>query len=182
MHWRTLLENYLAACALDDVVRLEAERHGHRYKFLTEHASTEFIHLEKRRHEKNHLKVSADAADPESFKLIEQTDTTIVVEVEPGDNQIPHTTSRFQFVAEDSNWLFNDYFWKCSCSDGNCRWCEGSGICVVCRGDGNCKFCDNQLTCQLCKGAKKCSICSDSIMPGWNSMKPKFKEDKEEVG
>jgi hypothetical protein len=175
MKWRDLIQQYLAACAADDAARIDAERVGRRQQFMATHASTEFIHLEEQRLRENTSRLSASPSDSESFQLIEETDSLMIVEVKPGENQIPHATTRFQLVIENGRWVLDDYLWKCQCENGDCNWCGGSGDCAVCGGDGNCKFCDDELTCQLCKGEGKCSSCATSKMPGWNTMKPKPK-------
>ena len=175
MHWRNLIENYLKACALDDLARQTAALEANRGQFLQQHASETFIAYETQRIQDNIERLSKSPSDPNSFDIVDENNNFMIVYVPSGENGLPHHATRFLLTKPNGNWLIDDYYWECSCDDGNCNWCSGSGICAVCGGNGECKFCDNDLTCQLCKGSKQCGRCGGTDMPGWTSMGPKPK-------
>ena len=170
MTWRELIAQYLAASANDDRNRLEAELGGGRREFVATHGTTRFKEFESDCLQSRAKNTEALSPSSDSFVVVYEQDELIVAEVQPGPNGHPYPLTRYRLVQSLGQWQLDDYLWKCSCSNGECDWCGGSGICSVCGGEGECKFCSDELVCQLCKGTRVCNSCKDSDTPGWNSM------------
>ena len=170
MTWRELIAQYLAASANDDRDRLKAEFGGGLRQFVETHGSTRFKEFENERLQSRAKNIEALSPSLDSYVVVNEQDELIVAEMQPGPNRHPYKLSRFRLVRNLGQWELDDYLWKCSCSNGECNWCGGSGICNVCGSDGECKFCCDEHVCQLCKGTRVCNLCKDSDMPGWNSM------------
>ena len=170
MTWRELIDQYLATCQSDDRNRLAAEVNGDRQEFIDAHGSERFKQYEKRRLESHATRTEESPSPPDSYELVHEQDDLVIAEVQPAPNGHPFKVTRFRLIRLQGQWRLDDYLWKCQCTNGECEWCGGSGICAVCHGEGECKFCGGQHVCQLCHGSCSCRICKDSDMPGWNSM------------
>lgn len=173
MNWRELIHRFLTACAEDDHGRSLVAAQSRRNKFIQEYGAENLRRNCAKRIEANLALSNASLGSPDDYRLIEESSDLIVAEVDPGPNRQPYRLTRFRVANRGGRLELVDYFWKCGvCDDGNCKWCNGSGLCHMCDGVGVgvCDFCDADSSCAMCEGTRACSMCKDGEMPGWRRM------------
>ena len=93
----------------------------------------------------------------DTYKQIEETPSRVIAEVEKTNHPDLFFTTRFLVVKVDNEWKLDDIFWKCTCENG---------VCYICKGTGFCAFCN---------GTSRCDLCFESQIPGWKSRTSIFK-------
>ena len=170
MNWRDVIHEFLTACAENSRARFLVEGDSPRSKYILKSGTEDMVTRESERLRKNIVESAGPIGSSEKYRLVVEQPNLIIAEVDPAGNRHPFRLTRFRLVVADEQWKLDEILIKCSCTEGACSWCDGTGKCSVCGGGGDCKFCDGSSECQLCKGAYLCSICESSAMPGWNRM------------
>jgi hypothetical protein len=178
MGWRGVIHHYLMAC-VEDSRRVSPPTR--RAQFIDEHGTTALKHREQENQARLEKRVeSQQVPSPETYKVIEESPTRVIAEVEKGNLLELFGATRFLVVNVDNQWKLDDIFWNCVCKTGVCILCEGKRYCMHCNGRGftrrffgllkqECILCHGKPKCTYCSGTGRCKHCSESPIPGWTS-------------
>lgn len=178
MGWREIIHQYLTACIEDS---LQLPPPWSRAKFIDEFGTTALYHRENHNQMRLDRRVKSQQVPPlETYKVIEESATRVIAEVEKTNHVELFSNMRYLVVMVDNQWKLDDIFWNCICKNGACNICQGTGNCRLCNGRGfrrryfglvkqACQLCEGKPQCTFCRGTGRCDHCLDSPMPGWQS-------------
>jgi len=185
MDWREVIHQYLSSCVADSRRVPPPTRRAHAIKELGTTAL-------KDRHLQNQIQASKRAASQqappcETYKVIEESQTRVIAEIEKADFIELCIATRFLVLKVDDQWKLEDIFWKCTCKSGICFYCEGTGSCPHCHGAGftraffglrkqGCGLCKANSKCTFCNGVGRCKHCLESEIPGWTSQSKNLRD------
>ena len=151
-----------------------------RTQFIHQRGTAALQHHELQSRTETDKKVaSQQVPPPETYKVIEESPTRVIAEVEGNLFELLLRTSCFLVVMVDDEWKLDDIFWSCTCKKGVCFACRGNGHCTYCNGRGftrravflkrTCVLCHGKARCKFCSGTGQCDHCIESPIPGWVS-------------
>jgi hypothetical protein len=187
MTWRQVIHQYLMACA-EDFRRMSPVTSETR--FITEHGTTSLGLREREyRTQADKLRAAQQWPLPETYKVIEESPTRVIADLQNSKLIELFCATRFVVVSIDNEWKLDDTFLKCSCENGDCFFCDGTGYCRVCyRGPfarwffglvkERCGFCQGKPKCKYCDATGRCVDCFQSPFPGWRSRMSVLPEDE----
>ena len=187
MDWRGVIHHYLMAC-VEDSRRVSLPKS--RIQFIDEHGTTALkLCQQEKKTRSDKLVASQQVPLPEMYKVIEESPTRVLAEVEKANLLELFRATRFLVVNVDNQWKLDDTFSNCVCKTGGCFGCESKGYCRVCEGRGltrrffslmkqECFLCHGKPKCKFCDGTGRCDLCSQSPIPGWRSVTRIPPEDK----
>jgi len=186
MGWRVVIHHYLMAF-------VEASRPvappTSWAQFIDMHGTTALKHREQENRTRSEKRLaSKQVPPPETYKVIEESPTRVLAEVEKFPLLEVLGAHRFLVVKVDDQWKVDDIFYKCFCKNGVCRICAGKGYCTACNWPfftrslfsllrQECNLCQGNRKCKPCGGKGRCEHCSQSPIPGWRSQTSILPED-----
>jgi hypothetical protein len=186
MGWREVIHQYLKAC-VEDSRHVPPPRR--RAQFIDELGTAALKHRERENRTRSDKQVASQQVPPlETYKVIEESPTRVIAEVEKANLLELFFATRFLVVNVDNQWKLDDIFLNCTCKNGVCFYCEGKGYCTLCNGRGftrrffgllkpDCILCQGKPKCKFCSGTGRCQHCSQSPIPGWTSRTSILTED-----
>jgi hypothetical protein len=178
MGWREVIHQYLTACLADS---RQNPLPTSRAQCIDDLGTTALKDRERQnRIQLDKRLLSQQVPPPETYKAIEEGPTRVVAEVEKANLSELFFNNRFLVIKVDSRWKLDDVFWPCTCENGVCFFCDGTGYCTLCNGRGftrrffgllkqECLYCKAKPKCKYCGGTGRHDHCSDSPIPGWTS-------------
>jgi hypothetical protein len=186
MGWREVIHKYLGACLADS---RQMPSPTNRAQVIDDLGTPAL----KRRERENGTKLanreaSQQVPPPEMYKVIEESLTRVIAEVEKANLLELFCTTRFLVVKVDDQWKLDDIFWHCTCENGVCFFCLGKGYCTLCNGRGftrwffsllkhECTLCNATAKCKVCSGTGRCEHCLESPIPGWTTRTNILRDD-----
>ena len=177
MGWREVIHQYLSACVADS---RQAPPRATRALVIDNLGTAVLKHRERENRIKLDKRVASQQVPPrETYKVIEESPTRVIAEVEKANLLELFGPTRFLVVKVDDQWKLDDIFWNCACRTGVCFCCKGKGHCAFCNGRGFIRrffgllkqecICKGEPKCTFCSGTGRCEHCLESPIPGWTS-------------
>ena len=185
MGWREVIHHYLMACIEDS---RQVPQPSSRAQFIDEHGTPALKYREYENRTRLDKRIASQQVPlPETYKVIEESPTRVMAEVEDANSLELFAATRFLVVKTDNQWHLDDTFSNCLCKNGSCFFCRGTGYCTLCYEQRftrfffrftrwflgivkeRCVLCQGKPRCKYCNATGRCEHCSQSPIPGWRS-------------
>ena len=170
--WQTIVKGYLLACFEDHQLARKSKLSNQQSGYLQQFGS-ELIASMHRQYASECLKGLEPPPVENAWKVIEESDAQVLVEIPVGDNprpsshRVPFITTRILLMKPRGQWQIQDILRPCiGCNRTRSKRTREAGKCQICNRTGSLAPVQDEPY-SFCDGTGECPRCRAESIPGW---------------